>query len=106
MHGGDIRVESEINKGSNSIFTIPIATTQATKNTIPTITQNFADEDIIEHHEIEPDSSSNTILIVDDEPINLQIIKNPLSIYDYNFIECSSGEAALYYLKNKEQGDK
>lgn len=46
------------------------------------------------------DSSNSTILIVDDEPINRQIVKNHLSIYHYNIIECASGEAALDHLKS------
>ncbi len=99
LHGGAIRVASAIDQGSTFTFTMPMAQTPVTQITTPTITESFANEDLNAHHDIQLDDAAGTILIVDDEPINIQIVKNHLSPYHYNLVECASGMEALEYLE-------
>ncbi|MDH5559827.1 MAG: response regulator [Deltaproteobacteria bacterium] len=92
LHGGTLGISSSIREGSHFFFDLPLAQVEA--ESIPadiprseTRTENIPSESLSKDRPV--------ILIVDDDPINLEVIKLYLKDLDYKIIEASGGDQAL-----------
>ena len=137
LHGGSIKVESELSVGSKFTFTIPLISKKI--NTIaenePTSEKILVEDEgklekefkseIFERRNFNehlneyngperrnrnPDTNEkiivkNTeggkILIVDDEPINLQVLRNILGLQNYEIMQAKDGFETLKILEDK-----
>ncbi|MBD2861712.1 ATP-binding protein [Paenibacillus oceani] len=96
MHGGDLQVESENNAGMTFTFTLP--SSRAYTMPIEEIDQNLqAIGHLLEQMVQAGESKSRAphILIVDDEPVNLQVLYNQLSLEPYAISTATSGLQAI-----------
>ena len=103
LHGGQLEINSVIDESTNVCFTLPISDKQSIQPTEP-IQRLQIQHDIESLPAISPANTQNkhyTIMVVDDEIINLHVIVNQLSLQRYDIIEASSGVEALKIL---EQG--
>lgn len=105
LHGGRISVSSRVHEGSIFSFTLPIST-GVKSEIIPKLSMRLEPENKVNQPlkpEIELTKSINidnknsniSVLIVDDEPINLQVLVNILSLHHYAITQASHGEEAL-----------
>ncbi len=105
LHGGKIRVESKIGDCTAFFFTLPVAETESvpvgqTVNRVmeepgisagPDPVSPFADEEQQE----KPGQSGYTVLVVDDEPVNLQVAVNHLLMAGHQVLTSTNGAEAL-----------
>ncbi len=100
LHKGTIRVDSKLNEGSSFKFTIPISMQES-----PTWSETPAvhmDETNLPQSSKLAENAQFDILIVDDEPINRQVLANHLKHEPYNVEMASNGTQALALLENKK----
>ena len=107
QHGGTLTVTSEPGKGSSFSFTVPIAEAgtkpQSPANTITAIHTPVEEEIPMVGLAVEQDQDElgdqPTILVVDDELVNRQVIKNHLEMQQYRIEMAENGPAALAMIK-------
>ena len=118
LHGGTITVRSRLGEGAQFTFTIPLSEerrTEPAKSTtreepVPLIAQAIQDSNgssgkrdpavvptALNGHQIE-------VLVVDDEPVNRQVLENHLSLAGYHVTQAAHGHEALEILA--ESGKK
>jgi two-component system sensor histidine kinase ChiS len=108
LHRGNIRAESRVGVGSRLIFTLPLSKGKVEKKqqeevskirnlSARTVTQ---DELLIDGEVSVPTEGAFHILIVDDEPVNLQVLVNHLSLQNYAITQALNGMEALEVIFN------
>ncbi len=111
LHGGKISVKSKQGEGSQFTFTLPISQDQVKSthktSVIPdSITSELANlMTIPKSPSLVANGKPFKVLIVDDEPVNRQVLINNLSLYNYEIIEASNGQDALRALEKKPLPD-
>ncbi len=114
LHGGAIAVQSEVGIGSQFTFTLELADPVENLNRLyhdstETVNPKLYLELEVDEDETEFQVSANgngfKILVVDDEPVNLQVLVNYLMPYHYQIIQATNGQEALDLVASAEKPD-
>ena len=119
IQGGEIKVTSQPGEGSTFTFTVPAGEANQveaiTYTALPSI--QHIPEPLEESAPSLPQGRQRTkamlsaptsgfrILVVDDEPVNLQVINNHLTTHNYHVTQALDGEHALHLIRTEEPFD-
>ncbi|MCP4129673.1 MAG: response regulator [bacterium] len=115
LHGGSIQVSSETGKGSSFSFTLPVYSSQAPGELLshlrspndpvskPLQPENRDSGKIpLSYTHDVPAENRAKILIVDDDPVNLQVVENFLAGEAYSLFRAHNGITALKIIKQEQ----
>ena len=118
LHGGEIRAESEVGVGSRVMFTLPEWTGEAQDRTQKV--NRLRDSKPVEPPSMSPleagralvgaeislgEGAAGRVLVVDDEPINLQVLENVLTVAGFGVTQAHDGRQCLKILAEVAKPD-
>ena len=107
LHGGQLFLKSKVGEGTEISFTLPYAAgeeaalaSDRAAAAAPFIYEPISQE-VRTAEAASPPTKSGKILIADDEPVNLQVLKNQLALEGYEVIAVDDGEKAVEYFRHE-----
>ena len=106
LHGGTISVESRVGEGSRFTFTLPVSQQQVkiSGKVSPIIayasTPQFTNEPSSFASGLTSAMGDIKVLVVDDDPVNLQVLVNNLSLQNYSITQAGNGLKALALMES------
>jgi signal transduction histidine kinase len=112
LHGGTMTLESKIGEGSTFTFTVPKSDAAVTEVTDEAVSRSVIDAAKFLENETEVGFDSaiinpgaTRILVVDDEPVNIQVLNNLLSVRNFTVIKAYNGLEAIRLIDKGEEFD-
>ncbi|HIW33213.1 MAG TPA: response regulator, partial [Candidatus Paenibacillus intestinavium] len=113
MHGGTLTVNSIPNQGSTFIFTLQLVDSEAINDGLTDVTTVVSEDSSIADAPLSSDSyedDSNSSLVlnrtrllaVDDDPVNLSVLKTIFSDDRYEVVTAINGQEALKLVENNQ----
>ena len=109
QHGGNITIDSILDKGTNVSFSLPISSQERDDKLVDIdheveLVNELIDEEVEVQSNVQfgDDLQSPKILVVDDEPINRQVLLNHLALSGYKVTVVNDGPSAIEAIRNDD----